>query len=285
VVKATPARVALVGGMPSCPRPESHLAYEVRGEGPWVVLIQGVGAPGRAWGPQVDALADRYRCVVFDHRGIGASGPAPARFGLSDLVDDTVALLDHLGVDSAHVVGHSMGGVIAHQLALDHRRRVRSLALLCTFARGCEAARLSPRVLWVGARTRVGTRRMRRNAFLELILPASLRIGADLDALGATYGAWFGRDLADSEPIATAQLLACRAHDAADRLGELAGLPTLVVSAEHDLIALPAYGRELAGRIPRATYRELAGAAHGVPLSEPDRINEVLAAHLEPADG
>jgi pimeloyl-ACP methyl ester carboxylesterase len=269
--------------MPTFARADSHLSYDLRGDGPWVVLIQGVGAPGGAWGPQVDALADRYRCVWFDHRGIGASGPAPARFTIADLVDDTVALLDHLGVDRAHVVGHSMGGAVAHQLALDHRARVASLALLCTFARGREAAALTPRILWTGLRTVVGTRRMRRTAFLELILPPSLRGGVDPDALAATYGRWFERDLAHPAPIANAQLLACRAHDAAERLGELAGIPTLVVSAELDVIALPAYGRELARRIPGAEYHELAGAAHGVPLSEPRRIDELLRAHLDRA--
>jgi pimeloyl-ACP methyl ester carboxylesterase len=106
-----------------------------------------------------------------------------------------------------------MGGVIAQQLALDCPQRVRSLSLLCTFARGKDAARLTPWVLWMTLRTRIGTRPMRRRAFLEMICPRSALQTADVGALAARFSKLIGRDLADQPPILMKQLMAMGRHD------------------------------------------------------------------------
>lgn len=148
----------------------SRLAYEVQGQGPPVLLIQGVGVHGNGWRPQVEALSDRYTCLTFDNRGMGESQPAGATVTVEQMADDAMALLDAAGWESAHVIGHSLGGLVALELALAARRRVRSLALLCTFASGRDAAPPTARMIWIGLRTRVGTRRMRRRAFLQLVM-------------------------------------------------------------------------------------------------------------------
>jgi pimeloyl-ACP methyl ester carboxylesterase len=193
------------------------------------------------------------------------------------MAEDARALLEAVGWKSAHVVGHSMGGVIAQQLALDCPKRVRSLSLLCTFARAKDAARLTPWVLWMTLRTRVGTRRMRRRAFLEMLIPKDDLQTADVDGLAAEVASLIGRDLAGQPPILLKQLRAMSCHDCLGRLGELANIPTLVVSAEQDRIALPEYGRTLAEAIPGARYEEVPAASHGVIFQKPDRINAVLA--------
>jgi pimeloyl-ACP methyl ester carboxylesterase len=270
--------------MPTFEHADAKIAYQGQGAGPPVLFIQGVGVPGCGWRPQLEGLADRFHCVAFDHRGLGGSSPVEGRLDIADLVGDTLALMDHLGWADAHLVGHSMGGVIAHQLALDARSRVRSLSLLCTFARGKDAARLSPWVVWVGLRTRVGSRSMRRRAFLEIILPASQRRGADLEALAAHYGTFFGRDLAEQPPVVMKQLQALARHDDSARLPELAGLPTLVISGAEDRLALPIYGRALAGVIGGARYYQFAAAAHGVPIARPEQVNALLAEHLAAAE-
>ncbi len=260
-----------------------RLAYTVRGDGPPVLLIQGVGLHGDGWRPQVDALAERYRLLTFDNRGVGRSQPA-GEISVERMARDALALMDAQGWDSAHVAGHSLGGPVALEMALRAPERVRSLALLCTFARGGDAAR-SLRMMWIGLRTQVGTRRMRRHAFLEIILPPELLAGADRDALAAELVPLFGHDLGDSEPVTRRQLAAMRAYDAAPRLGQLAGIPTLVVSAEHDPIAPPALGRALAAGIPGARHVEIARASHGVPIHDAARINDLLAEHLAAAEG
>ena len=270
--------------MPTFEHAAAKIAYQGQGAGPPVLFIQGVGVPGCGWGLQLEGLADRFHCVTFDHRGLGQSSPVTGRLSIADLVGDTLALMDELGWDDAHLVGHSMGGVIAHQLALDARSRVRSLSLLCTFTRGRDAARLSPWIAWVGLRTRVGSRAMRRRAFLEMILPASARRGANLEALASHYGAFFGRDLAEQPPVVLKQLQALAGHDQSARLSELGGLPTLVVSGAEDRLALPVYGRALAGAIRGARYYQFAGAAHGLPLAQPEPVNALLAEHLAAAE-
>lgn len=268
----------------------SRIAYDVQGQGPPVLLIQGVGVHGEGWRPQLDALTDRYTCLWFDNRGMGRSQPAGvpgAEITVQQMAEDAAALLDAAGWEAAHIVGHSLGGLVALHLALTAPKRVRSLSLLCTFAGGGDAAPPTPRMIWVGARTRIGTRRMRRRAFLRLVMSpegAHAAGPAGPDALAERLAPLFGHDLADQPPIVDQQLKAMRAYDATPRLGELAGVPTLVVNAEHDPIAPPRSGRKLAGGIPGARYAELPGASHGVPIQFPDRINSLLLDHLAAAD-
>lgn len=265
--------------MPTLARPDTTIHYEVDGSGPPVLLIQGVGVIGAGWTPQLDGLRDRFTLCAFDNRGIGRSAPLVQRTTIEAMASDALALLDALGWARAHVVGHSMGGLIAEQLALDAPTRVRSLALLCTPASGRAGARPSPRIAWIGLRGRVGTRAMRRAAFLELVLPRSARVGADMAALAERLASLFGRDLADNPPILMQQLRAMSRHDITGRLSALASIPTLVVSAEEDPIAPPSAGRATAERIGSARHVELEDASHGVPIHQADVINRLLAEH------
>ena len=147
------------------------LSYEVRGAGEAVLFLQGVGVHGDGWRPQVDEFRARRRCITVDNRGIGRSVPAGGPVTVERMALDALAVLDAESIDVAHVVGHSLGGLVALQLALTARNRVASLALLCTFADGRAAAPPTPRMIWLGARSRIGTRSARRRAFLGLVLP------------------------------------------------------------------------------------------------------------------
>lgn len=260
-------------------RPDgTRIHYQVEGQGPAVVCIQGVGMGGVAWRPQVEALREGHRVVWIDNRGIGGS-TLSGELGIEHMADDALAVMDALEMREAHVIGHSMGGVIAQELALRAKDRVRSLSLLCTFARGKDAVSLSPGMMWIGLRTRIGTRRMRRHAFLEMVMPAS-KLAGDRDALAEELGAVFGRDLADQPAIAMKQLGALGRHDASGRLGQLASVPTLVVSASEDRIARPRFGRQIAELIGGARYLELDDAAHAVPVHDAPRVNALLLEHL-----
>ena len=258
----------------------STLHYTRAGAGPAVLFIQGVGAIGRAWRPQLEALASDHTVLAFDNRGIGASPLGSAPLSIEAMAADALAVADAAVASSFDVVGHSMGGVIAQELALSARARVRSLSLLCTFARGAQGARLSWDLLVAGLRSRIGPRSLRRRAFVELVMTREYLAGVDRAALDATLADLFGRDLADQPPIVMAQLKAMARYDALDRLASLAPMPTLVVSAAHDRIALPAFGRQLAAAIPGARYVELDEAGHAVPIQCADRVNALLAGHL-----
>lgn len=258
-----------------------RLAYRVEGKGEGgkgpVLLIQGTGIHGDGWRPQVEALvAAGFECMTFDNRGMAQSQPRGAKLSVELMADDALALLDAERWPAAHVVGHSLGGPIAIELALRAKRRIKSLSLLCTFARGRDVPRMTPALFWTGLRTRVGTRQQRRRAFLELVLTKAERAAADPDDISDRLAPLFGHDLADQPPSVMQQLRALAAYDATPKLRELAGVPTLVVSAAEDRIAPPVLGRALAERIPGAIYKEIPGAAHGVPLTRAEIINRLL---------
>lgn len=272
--------------MPALERDGATIAFAEDGAGPPVLLVQGAGVAGSGWRPQVEALRGRWRAITFDNRGFGDSTRGPRPPSVEDLAGDALAVLDALAVDAAHVVGHSMGGLVAQAIALAAPRRVRSLALLSTFERGRDAAVPSLGVMWTGLSARLGSAARRRRVFLELVVPAAELAGADRDALAAELGALFRRDLAEQPPAVYDQIRAMGRFDARERLGELGAIPTLVVSGALDRIAPPASGRALASRIPGARYVELPGAGHALTAIGPhvSTVCALLAEHLAGAE-
>lgn len=267
--------------MPTTISHGSTLHYTKAGAGPPVLFIQGVGAIGRAWRPQLEALAVDHTVLAFDNRGIGDSPLGSAPLSIETMASDALAVADTEGATCFDVVGHSMGGIIAQQVALTAPTRVRSLSLLCTFARGAQGARLSWDLLLAGLRSRIGPPTARRRAFVELVMPREYLAHVDRAALDAELTDLFGRDLAHQPPIVMRQLKAMGRYDALDRLGSLGSIPVLVVSATHDRIALPAFGRQLAAAIPGARYVEIPDAGHAVPIQCADLISRLLADHLD----
>jgi len=169
-----------------------------------------------------------------------------------------------------------MGGVIAEQIALDCPDRVRSLSLLCTFGRGKDAARPTPWVIWMSLRTRLGSRPMRRRAFLEMLFPPSYLKTVDQAELARKVGLIVGRDLSDNPSIMFKQVQALGRHNAFNQLGNLGAIPTLVISGRHDPIAKPGYGRSLAAAIPGAVYEEWPEGSHGLIIQQAEVLNRRL---------
>lgn len=273
-----------IGTMPHLEHNGANLYYELHGTaGEPVLFIQGIGVTGRGWKPQLEGLTPHHRALVFDNRGIGQSTGAVGRLSIEAMAEDAKALMDAVGWAQCHVVGHSMGGVIAQRLAIAHRQAVRSLTLLCTVANGAEATRMTGQILLLGIRTRLGTRAMRRRAFLDMIYPRAYL--DNLDAAGVVrlaqaLGSLFGRDLADSPPILMQQMQALRRHSCVTDLAALQDLPTLVVSATHDPIAPPRFGRKLSGCIAGARFEEITDASHAVPVQQAERINGMIAGFI-----
>jgi pimeloyl-ACP methyl ester carboxylesterase len=259
---------------------DATLHYKLQGRGEPVLFIQGCGVAGSGWQPQMDALSEDYLCLAFDNRGIGKSASSAEHLTVEQMAADALALLDAMGWDRAHVVGHSLGGVIAQQLALDAPERIKSLSLLCTFSKGVEGGRITPSTAWMGLRTRLGTRAMRRRAFLRMLFPPEFLATLNMDDFAAALAPVIGRDLADSPPVLMKQVRALAAHDCTAQLRKLSKIPTLVVSAEKDPIALTYFGRLLCLHIDDARYFEIKGASHGVTLQRPDLVNQLLRDHF-----
>lgn len=257
----------------------SKIAYKLRGAGPRVLLIQGVGVHGDGWLPQTRVLARSFQCVTFDNRGIGASTPVDSSLRVESMVQDALAVMQHIGWDDAHVVGHSLGGLIAQAIASRHPDRVRSLSLLCTFCNGAAVAPVTPRMIWWGMRATIGTMAMRRHGFLGLLFPPNALELANSNEVAERLVDVFGHDLAIQPPMVRYQLKAMRACNLTNELKSIRA-KTLVVSGKHDVIAPTMLGSEIANRIPGAQYMEFANAAHGLPISNADDVNPLIERHI-----
>ena len=262
--------------------PGGGLAFEriANGGGPAVLFIQGVGVAGCAWRPQLAAFGSRYDCIAYDNRGVGGSTAPPGGISIASMADDAVAILDAMGMERVHVVGHSMGGAIALQVALANRSRVLSLALLCTFSRGKEALTPSWPMLRYALPSQLGTRRSRARAMAHLVCPRSVLDERGVDVVVDELSAAFGRPLACRPAVSRAQLQALARFDPRPRLGELSGLRTLVVSGADDPIAPPRFGRRLAQLIGADRYVEMDNASHALTILDAARLNVELERHL-----
>lgn len=245
--------------------------YQTAGTGPRVLMIQGTGVAGQGWMPQVAALQDAYTLAWFDNPGVGATPGPPG--SIRDMADAAAQVLDELGWERAHVVGHSLGGVIALRLALDHPGRVRSLALLCTFARGRASLSFGPAALWRQVRMILGTVASRRRAFFELVSPRAMW---GSEAGMAELERVFGRGLHELPPAAFAQVRALAGADLRPELPSLRHVPALVVTATEDRVAPLAQGPVLAHALG-AELVEVTGG-HAVTVQDAPRINALLRA-------
>ena len=265
--------------MPTLSIDGAELSYQVSGSGPPILFVQGVGLAGLAWSPQVAALSLRHRCITVDNRGIGHSRGDTSGLSVDRMARDALAVLDALAIERAHLVGHSLGGVIVQRMAMLAAARVRSLTFMCTFAGGRDLASPSAKLIWLGTRSRIGTTNMRRRAFARLIMPDAYLAQHGIDVVVEQLETIFGRSLAASLPISDVQLKALRAHDEREHLSRLASIPALVLSGRHDPIATHAANAALAKAID-APHRVWDDASHALPIQHAQAVNEAVVAHV-----
>jgi 3-oxoadipate enol-lactonase len=252
----------------------ARIAWERRGEGAPVVLVHGLGYARWGWEPVADPLAERFEVVLLDNRGIGESDAPPGPYTALEMAGDIMRVLDEAGLESAHVVGTSLGGMIAQELVLSAPERVERLVLVCTTPGGPNAAPMpEPTVrLLVEAATLeplVALRRFVENA-LAPDPPEEIveRILAHRIATAQPLQAW------------AAQAAAGAAFDAWDRLGQVTA-PTLVVHGSEDVVVDPANAGLLAERIQGAQAMRFEGCGHLLFWEEPERFVEVVGEFLQ----
>jgi 3-oxoadipate enol-lactonase len=255
-----------------------ELHYVQRGSGEPLLLIQGMSGTHLSWGePFLAELERDFALTAYDHRGIGTSGRLEegARFTIADLADDAARLLDRLELDSAHVLGISMGGMVAQQLALRHPDRLRTLTLGCTYAGGEGSSLTDPAVFgrlsesWAsGDRDRI----LRVGWEINVSSP----FAADEDAFAAFREA--ALSLPVSMKVIVAQLHAIAAHDTSAQLRDIAA-PTLVIHGDEDQMLGVDNGRAIASRIPDAKLEVLEGVGHLFWVEEPARSARLVREH------
>jgi pimeloyl-ACP methyl ester carboxylesterase len=233
----------------------SNLPYTWHGAGSPLVLISGLGGKGTSWKPFLGRAAERFRVLTFDLRGSGLAPRLPRGATIRDLAEDVLQLLDKLGLRSAALVGRSMGGMIAQELALLAPERVSSLVLVSTTGR-TDRHLASIFELWAHmAETRVPPAVRHRSSLLWCLGQAAL----EDDALVRSYLEWKG--LTDRPDDYAIQARACAGHDALERLGALHAR-TLVVSGTDDRLTPPAHAEALAKALPRAELAYIPAAGH-----------------------
>lgn len=249
------------------------LFYLRAGSGPPLLLVMGMSGNHLHWGePFIDALGRDFETIAYDHRGIGRSDAAPDPFTIAELADDAAGLLDALAVERAHVLGISMGGMVAQQLALRHPGRIATLTLGCTYAGGEGSVITDPDV----------ARRL-AEPLLAGDRAAALRAGYEAN-VSATFAAdaanWARFERVATEltaPVAVimAQLQAVAGHDVSARLGEIR-MPTLVVHGSEDVMLPIANAYAIAERIPGARLEVLEGVGHMFWWERPARAAELV---------
>lgn len=261
--------------------PGGRLAYRRRGGGEPLLLIMGVAGHHGMWGePFLARLAEHFDVVAFDQRGIGDSARADAPFTLPELARDAVSVLDHLGWERAHVLGISLGGMVAQHLVLDRPERVRTLVLGCTQA---DLTTTGPAVMTL-AGVAASSDQLDVDEETHKSDAARQLFAANVSS---TFAAEPGRLQAFIEtalsvrvpaPVVQLQLQASAAHDTVARLPEV-DVPTLVLHGTEDAIILPAGGERLAALIPDARLELFDGPGHLFFWEAPDLAAEAVVRH------
>jgi pimeloyl-ACP methyl ester carboxylesterase len=250
---------------------ELVLDYERSGSGPPLLLIMGMSGTSLSWGERfVELLEQDFDVIAYDHRGVGASSHLDGPVTIAQLAGDAAGLLDALQLESAHVLGVSMGGMVAQELALAHPERVRTLTLGCTYCGGEGSRITAPEVVQkLVAGMMSGDRQIAlRSAWEVNVSPG---FAADEDAYAAFLDIAARRAVA--VPVIQAQMQACVA-----RLAELE-LPTLVVHGSEDEMLPVENGRQIASLIPGARLEILEGAGHLFWIELSQRSAELVRAH------
>jgi len=262
-----------------------RLYCEQQGKGEPLLLIMGLAADSRAWMFQTRDFARHYRTIAFDNRGVGRSAKPPGPYSIHEMADDTAGLLDTLGVERAHVVGVSMGGMIAQELALRHPARVRSLVLGCTYPepdaaveqqREFSFTELGGRVT-AGGEVHIDLTALDPLRFFQHMLPRVFNesfIDRELPTLLELFGGVLEHGF--SMEAILGQVAAAMGHSTTDRL-HLIAVPTLVITGDADLLIPPGNSEILARHIPGARLVKVPGGSHAFNFETPEIFNrEVL---------
>lgn len=254
---------------------DAQLHVEITGEGPAVLLVAGLGGRGAFWANQIDSLARHFRVITFDHRGCGNSTPGMTVDNVAHMASDVIALMDVLGVASAHLVGHSTGGAIGQHIALEAPARLDKLVLSCS---------------WPGPDAYFTELFRNRRAVLEhcgpldylsggtfLAMPSRFlqpQIEAATSYMEARLAAFPGLD------VELSRIAAVAAHDLRAQLPSI-DKQVLCIGAMDDQITPPGFTEEMAQLIPGAQLHLLDHGGHFSPMTVPEVYNARVLEFLQ----
>ena len=250
-------------------RPDgAEIAWYDEGTGAPILLVMGLAYPAAAWFRQVPVLAQHHRVLSVDNRGAGATGLVPgAPYTVETMAADLLAVLDDAGIDRAHVVGISMGGLMAQELGLSHPERVRSLTLMATHP-GARSWVLPPEVIeFLTARATMPADERAEFSIPFNYHPSTGRALIDRD--------WAEREAGTAGPEGYAAQGGTALWDGHDRLPSLS-VPTLVVHGAQDRLVVPANGQKIADAVPGSQLVMVDGANHILTTDRAEQVNDLL---------
>jgi pimeloyl-ACP methyl ester carboxylesterase len=254
-----------------------EMYYEIEGDGPPVVLIGGLSQDHFGWMMQVPAVAAAgYRCITFDNRDAGQTALSTKSYDIRQMADDTMRLMDAIGLPSAHIVGLSMGGMIGQEMAISSPERVSSLTLVCTSAATAPETAGVLRA-WRDARPHCD------DVDFVLMVSAWLfthRFYQDAASVEGFLGIVRSNPFPQSAAGFVRQCDAVLSHDTRDRISQIRAPTRIIVGAE-DTLTPPRQSRWLAERIPGAELVEIPNAAHLLSLETADEFNRALIEFLQ----
>lgn len=257
--------------MPTARVGDIQLNYTVQGAGDWLVLIGGYASSNwQSWGAMLAELAKRYRVLAFDNRGIGESDAPDAPYSTRMLARDTLGLMDHLGIDSARIVGKSMGGAIAQWVALEQPQRVRCVAMTSTTARLDSRARKMVR-WWMDSAKDSGFAKLFPGELTYFYTPGYYDSHPDAIARAEQALIAVHRPLHGFLRMGQALI----EHDTWDRLPEIT-VPVFLLCGADDMITPASHSRAMAQRLPDAELHIIADTLHGVMSEKPETFQLVL---------
>jgi pimeloyl-ACP methyl ester carboxylesterase len=265
-IRSAPLRTA--------PIDDVTLAFRGFGSGDPVILINGFASAMDTWNPQVlAALARHHRVVIFDNRGTGYSESSEEEYSIPLFAEDTVRLLDILEISSAHLIGHSMGAMMAQEIALGHPDRVNRLVLVSGDCGGRNAVRMSRKV-WQTLTDKSGSLQEQAERMFSILFPPQwLRDHDPWDACPPVY------ETTPEENAARQRETLLSWDGTGDRLPAIQS-PTLVVTGTDDVVIPPENSVFLANGIPGARLVQFPDGGHGLMYQFPEDFSEVVLSFL-----
>lgn len=259
------------------------LRYEVRGQGEPLALVFGYSGSGRGWGePFLRLLEARFKLLVIDNRGTGESDKPERPFTIADMADDVGAVLDHAAVERTHLMGISMGGMIAQEFALRHPQRLRGLVLGCTLCGFAHGVAGDPETL---AALQVKPEQPLEQQIEKLLAACCaksfLASARGQEVLRARLAEIMNYPMTPLHTFAL-QWQAIGGFDTYERLGQIKA-PTLVVTGTADLLVPDRNSEIIAERIPGARLHKIAGAGHVFFWEQPEQSAEAAVKFLSAA--